>query len=218
MNRAWNDFHAANGGQPQAKWKLGANAMDAVPVVLRAFYREQFAEVLRQHRPWEHVYECSSPGAVRQFHMMAFPLTGRQGLLIIHSLQYEAPRNATSDQAPRFYAGDDGRIWQCSHCRRVREPADERRWDWVPSLVRATHQAAAQTLCPPCRAYYYGDEASAAGLPQALTTIEAPSTIAQAVLKQLLADPAKARGEITRDFLRSRSEAFYSGFAGWRVK
>jgi len=48
--------------------------MDAIPLVLQPFFRQHFAAVLQEDRPWEHLYECSSPEQLRLFHMLVFSL------------------------------------------------------------------------------------------------------------------------------------------------
>ncbi len=157
MNDAWTKFANENGGDVDA-WCLGSCILHAVPKILLSFYREHFEMVLREDRPWEHTYECSSPDEQRLFHMMVFPLSAGQGLLMIHSLQKTSRlRGATSTSTVDEYEYTDGLFHQCVHCRRVRRADDINVWDWLPELVRLPRPNTSHGLCKPCYAFYYCD-------------------------------------------------------------
>jgi hypothetical protein len=156
MNKGWSKFAKENGGQID-RWCLGASILDVIPPVLLPFYREHFEAVLSDDRPWEHVYECSSPDVFRLFHMLVFPLSGGRGLLMIHSLRRESshvqPRGEPADE----YVFTDGFFHQCVHCRRTRRIDDIKVWDWIPELVRAPRANTSHGLCQHCFAFYYNE-------------------------------------------------------------
>jgi PAS domain-containing protein len=72
VNQGWVRFAERNGGSDvNKKWSVGSRFIDAIPLILRPFYLENFAKVLVENRPWEHQYECSSAALYRRFHMLS---------------------------------------------------------------------------------------------------------------------------------------------------
>lgn len=161
-NRAWFDFARANDGEPAISrdWPLGRSLLEAVPEELQAFYREAFRRCLRDCRPWDHDYECSSATVFRHLHLRAYPLGGGEGLLLVHSLHLERPlredERPPSPFRPSRHLDGNGFAHQCANCRRVQnlEGASDR-WDWVPSLVEHRHEKVSHTICPICLDYYH---------------------------------------------------------------
>src|SRR6056297_1105353 len=90
-NSAWSHFAAQNGGEPaiSTDWSLGRCIMEAIAEPLRPFFFENYGRCLRESRPWEHVYDCSSADVYREFYMTVFPLGKAEGLLVIHSRRIE---------------------------------------------------------------------------------------------------------------------------------
>jgi hypothetical protein len=216
LNSAWDRFYAENGGREDQAWGLGARLLDATPEALRPFYETRFQQTIAENRPWEHVYECSSPEAVRQFHMLAYPLPAGAGALVINSLQYQAPRPSEGQRATDAYLDEYGLVHQCAHCRKVRRIADRRVWDWAPALVRSPYPRTSHALCPPCFGYYY-NEASLLNRrhPEVVQTMEPLSEFALALVKEMQsAAPGAAAPPPALD---SPEQAFYSAKGARRV-
>jgi hypothetical protein len=157
LNEGWSTFARQNGGQPD-RWHLGTSLLAVIPNILKPFYRDHFSKVLREARPWEHDYECSSPKATRIFHMIDYPLRSSQSLLIIHSLRRESSYAAGStDFHIADYRDKNGPIHQCAHCRRVRRNDDSDVWDWVREFICSPSPNTSHGLCAPCFGYYYNE-------------------------------------------------------------
>lgn len=133
-NSGWFDHAKFNGGTAPYFYKpMGISLLASMPELLRPFFAENFRRVIREQRPWEHIYECSSPERYRLLHMIVFPLhrdgsssprtiplSPHDGLLVIHSLRVERPH----DRLPlppldHLYRDTNGFLQQCVHCRRV---------------------------------------------------------------------------------------------------
>ncbi|MDO9019914.1 MAG: hypothetical protein Q8S73_15435 [Deltaproteobacteria bacterium] len=156
FNEAWSRFALANGGGAGLqRWEGGGAPIDeAIPEVLRAFYVDAFARSLASGERWEHEYECSSAETYRRYRMVTYPVDGRF-LVVVHSLVAELPHERAECAPTGAYAAD-GIIVLCSHCRRVRNPAGLRRWDWVPAYVRSPPENVSHGLCEPCYEFYWG--------------------------------------------------------------
>jgi len=164
LNDGWDDFAAANDGQPgiRAQWDLGARYLAAIPEVLQPYYRALLAWARRAGdalHPLNHEYECSTPTQYRRFNMLVYAANGRLSVvLIVHSLMVERPfadgeRPAQAADHRRFRDAD-GLIHQCSHCRRVRA-ASAVEWHWVPDWVACSPAGTSHDLCGLCFRYYY---------------------------------------------------------------
>lgn len=156
-NCGWKRFASENGGEPRisTQWRLGRNVLEAIAAPLRLFFADHYLRCLRDGRPWEHLYECSSDRIARLFHMVAFPLGNAQGILVVNSLRQAVPdQRVGSPPIEAIYRNNDGLIVQCCHCRRVCRHADEATWDWVPQWVAALPHDVSHGICDPCQSYH----------------------------------------------------------------
>jgi hypothetical protein len=161
VNLGWMRFSSLNGGEPQitSEWTRGRFVLDAIAEPLRPFFAENFERCLRDGRPWEHVYECSSADHFRLFHMTTFPLGAAEGLLVVNSLRQEVahPRIACPP-LDELYRNEYGIVTQCSHCRRVRRNGSDQVWDWVPAWVATQPPNTSHGLCEPCIGFHYSSQ------------------------------------------------------------
>ncbi len=160
VNPAWNRFAAENGGEPaiSTQWTLGRCVLEAVTEPLRRYFASNYSRCLRELRPWEHAYECSSADEFREFHMTVFPLGRAEGLLVVNSLRIESAHHRTASPAKEeHYRNKQGIISQCCHCRRIKRIGNPPGWDWVPSWVKRTPERTSHVLCPTCWGFYYSD-------------------------------------------------------------
>ena len=157
-NPAWDAFARKNGGSGAlAQGVIGSRLLEAVADPLRNFYQEFFARARATGQVQEFDYECSSAEVYRSFHMQVLPLKQERGYLVVHSLRVEKPLDFRSAHVPddRRYAGPDGIIVMCCHCRRTRRAQDPEVWDWVPAYVGLQQGKVSHGLCPVCYAYFY---------------------------------------------------------------
>lgn len=161
VNPAWHAFAEANAGQPAIgrDWPLGACYFDAIPEPLLPFYRalfERAAAVDAAPHPITHAYECSSAAIQRFFVMQIFSLPGAAGFLVVNSLRNDGPA-LHPEHMPILsqYAGADGLVRQCAHCRRIQSANDEARWDWVSAWVERPLLTTSHALCGICFLHYY---------------------------------------------------------------
>lgn len=169
VNAAYDRFALENGGERILReWDLGADAQSAIGGRIREFYADAFQRVLAEGEPWEQTYHCHSPDRYRTYRMRVLPLQGGRGLLIVHSnvadLPYPQPRDRMAVDDAR-YRGEDGRVLQCSHCRRVRRVAPPAGWEWVAAFVERAPSNASPTLCDLCADYYYPRDSAVVSLP-----------------------------------------------------
>ena len=175
VNQGWLRFAERNGGDTVAeRWSVGRRFMDAIPFALQPFYREHFAKVLAENRPWEHQYEYSSPALYRQFHMLSYPLGDAERILVVNSLVQEDPhQEKLCEPNEGVYRNQDGLIIQCCHCRRVRRNGLKQQWDMVPSWVAVIPPNTSHGLCYPCNSYYYASSINTdRGFPETFHTYE----------------------------------------------
>lgn len=160
VNPAYLRFADQNGAGEEIRehWAVGSNAFDAMIGPVKNFYRERLAECMRRGVVWDHLYECSSASAFREYNLRAFPLHAC-GLLIVHALVVQAPHDPATHHASRpevgRYIDGDGLITQCYHCRRVRRQGSPPRWDWVPQWVDHPPSNTTGSLCAPCAAHSF---------------------------------------------------------------
>ena len=159
VNAAYFGFAAANDAPPEfeARWGLGASLLDATEGPLVGYWTEWFRAAQDGKAPVQAEYECSSPALFRRFHLTAYPLGDKEGLLLVHSLHVVHPHdpNERSPANEALYRCDDGLVRQCSACRRVRRREPPERWDWVPEWVERQSIAVSHGLCLPCMAFHY---------------------------------------------------------------
>ena len=175
FNEGWSRFAARNSGEPSISlnWSIGRCVQDAIAEPLRLFFAENYAKCLRENRPWEHHYECSSPELFRTFIMITYPLGRGEGLLVVNSLAHETSNTRPAHEPLEVLYNDGGLIKQCSHCRRVRRSGTEKTWDWVPEWVRVPLPNTSHGLCEACFGYYYPKQRrSAPGFPEIFRTGE----------------------------------------------
>lgn len=156
-NPAWDEFARQNAGhEVMAQGVTGSRLLEVVAEPLRAFYQQFFERARTTGQVQEFDYECSSAEIYRTFHMQVLPLKDGHGFLVIHSLRVEKPLDFRPAQAPdeARYAGPDGIIVMCCHCRRTRQAQDANAWDWVPAYVERRSRIS-HGLCPVCFAYFY---------------------------------------------------------------
>jgi hypothetical protein len=158
LNPAWFGFAAENGGEPAISrdWVLGRNVIDAVPEPLRLFFEGNFRRCLKEGRPWEHAYECSSADLYRRFYQTVFPLGRAEGLLVVHSLVVESNYSDDGLLWPEDrYLNANGFRVQCCHCRRFRRAAGPPAWDWVRPWVRQPPAHVSHGICENCLGFYF---------------------------------------------------------------
>ncbi|MCE9607805.1 MAG: hypothetical protein K8U03_23205 [Planctomycetia bacterium] len=173
-NAAWTKFAANNGGEPivSEQWRLGRNILDAIPQPLKAFYESHYRNCLSLERPWEHIYECSTPDALRMFHMTALPVGRNEGILVINSLRIETPMDReAAEPLETTYRNRHGMLIQCAHCRRFRRAAVATTWDWVRDWVRSPRENVSHGICEPCLGFYYRSYIDGRYIPKPISTI-----------------------------------------------
>lgn len=161
VNPAWVAFAHENGGDASLVPPdvIGSAFLDAIPGLITPFYAWNLREVRRSGRPWEHLFECSSPELFRTFHMRVSGLGEGRGLLVRNHLlierSHETAVRPPCPSLPSRYVGNDGVVRQCSHCRRVRRRGRVDAWDWVPDFVRRPHPTTSHSLCNGCFRHYF---------------------------------------------------------------
>ena len=153
VNPAWDRFARENGASERLDGY--GSYLDGISPPLREVYRRVFDRALRTGEVFEHDYECSSPDTLRRFHLRVLPIETR-GLILEHSLIAESPHPGTAE-APieARFLDENGRILQCSNCRRVRIPVSYA-WAWVPAWVAQAPPMMTHGICPSCIGFYWG--------------------------------------------------------------
>jgi len=153
-NPAWDRFALANQGESSVFAEVvGSSILDVIPPELREFYRTAYRNVRAFQRDWWHIFECSSPGVRRFFHMRILP--GEDGgLLTMNTVISETPLETGPDHPIENYA-TDGVAIMCSHCRRVQRLGQPETWDWIPELLLQSQTLTTFRLCEFCQAYHY---------------------------------------------------------------
>jgi hypothetical protein len=158
FNPGWSQFSRLNGGEPQIStdWTVGRPTIECVADVLKSFFTRNIERCLRESRPWEHLYECSSASTFRAFHMITFPLGKQDGYLVFNSLRFQHEMRRPS-MAPReeLYRSSAGILTQCCHCRRVRRANSPTTWDWVSEWVTNQPMDTSHGICDPCLGFHY---------------------------------------------------------------
>ena len=159
VNEAWRRFALENGATD-----LDSGCETRIPITrafrppLRELFTTKFQHALQRNQKWNHSYECSSPEVYRKFNMQVQPTSGRDGLIVIHSLIVEAPLGgglAGGEALTAHYTDARGLIVQCSSCGRIREPSSSS-WHWAPGLVGVERENLSHGICPTCNFQYYG--------------------------------------------------------------
>jgi hypothetical protein len=155
FNRAWFRFAAENDGEPAISrdWPIGRSLLDCLPAGLDVAYVDGYRRCMRDHVPWVHEYDCSSPTRARRFHQIAYPLDADAGVLIVNS---PLVARATGDAAAApDYADAGGLLHQCMHCRRFLHTDEPDRWDFLPAWATAFPRNTSHGLCSTCFSFYY---------------------------------------------------------------
>jgi len=156
---AWDSFAAENGGSNISREEMrGRNVLDFVPGVLRTFYEQKYWFVQSRNSREEFDYHCSSPEKIRLFRMSIQRL--KAGFLVVNrlALQEECEvRPPLEPQERQSYVAPNSLLTMCANCRKVRWPADQTRWDWVPEFLNETGLKITHGLCPRCITLVYGD-------------------------------------------------------------
>lgn len=159
-NAAWDRFAVENGGAPQLlrERQIGRDVMLITPVPLIRFYSALFNRVLNRHLNADHIYDCSSPNLIRQFHMHVQRLEtprGAPSLLVVNSLLKEQPLPEGEWGDSDALRHENGSIVMCAHCRRTLVPNSAELWVWVAEYVRETPKDAIHSLCGVCFGGHY---------------------------------------------------------------
>lgn len=173
VNEAWDRHAAANGGAPGC---LGSSLIGTPWLghirgeTVRRLHATLLDQALRWRgphaRPVVQVGEVNTPTVAALVSSRFEPvLQGAEPLAvrIVHATLRERPVSEVYDlveRPPEAYRDAGGAIVQCSCCRRVRDPSQAERWDFVPALV-AEPLETAQEVCELCaELHYVGLEAS----------------------------------------------------------
>lgn len=162
VNEAWDRHAAANGGTPGClgesligtTW-LGHIRGERVRQLHAALLDQALRSRGPQLRPVVQVGESNTPTIAALVSSRFEPvLQGSEpvAIRVVHATLRERPVSEVYDLVDRpaeAYRHPDGAIVQCSCCRRVRDPSDPERWDFVPALV-AEPLATAHEVCELC--------------------------------------------------------------------
>lgn len=157
-NNAWVDFARNNNGENAlSKFPLRASISEAGEGLVRSYVLQGYERALRDHKPFEHQYECSSPEKFRIFHQTAYPIAGSKGLVITHHLLVEKDHQESEKSFISRFENNHEILTQCANCRKVRDPQEESTWFWVPSLVHKQLPNISHSICTPCLDHYFPD-------------------------------------------------------------
>ncbi len=158
-NDAWERYAVASGAPAQAT--VGASLVEAVQgEEPRRVLREVLARAARSPGRTAITVEWNSPDTARLLAVQLAPvLAGSEpiGVTIVQRIVRALPVGevypvveAAADDYRR-----DGKLEQCTCCRRTRRPADPAEWDFVPALVAAPPPDAILGYCPLCRQLHW---------------------------------------------------------------
>jgi hypothetical protein len=169
VNQAWDHFAAENGGAPG---RLGSALIGTawsdhlIGEEIRRYHAKLIDRALRSDgtRALQvvQVSEANSPTQARLVATRFEPLMVRGGgerigIAVVHATVRVRPIEEVYPLVAgeeRQYQDEEGRVIQCSCCRRTREPASGR-WDFVPSLVEMSPQGAHWAFCELCLELHY---------------------------------------------------------------
>jgi hypothetical protein len=186
VNDAWDRHALANGGAPACLGSslIGTRWLDHIRgAEVQRLHAALFERTLRSRgprpRPIVQVGESNTPTTAALV-SSRFELVLQGGeplaLSIVHATLRERPIAEVYDvvEGPMdAYRQSGGALVQCSCCRRVRHPAEEGRWDFVPSLL-AEPLLATQTVCELCGQLHYVGTEPAPGEPAQPLGLVAP--------------------------------------------
>jgi hypothetical protein len=167
VNDAWERHALANGGAPGCLGStlVGTSWLEHIRGdEVRRLHSDLLERALRSRgphaRPVIQVGESNtrSTAALVSTRFEVVPQDGSPlAIRIVHATLRERPIAEVYDLVEKpagAYRDGGGEIVQCSCCRRVRDPAEPDRWDFVPALL-AGPLAAAQTVCDLCSQLHY---------------------------------------------------------------
>lgn len=161
FNQAWFEFAKENNGEPEisTRFHLGTPFEAGLSGLLKDFYIESYKAVMKEQKVWSHEYECSSSSNYRLYYQDVYPLKNGEGILIVNSLQIDRIIEDYFRQVSTFsisnYLNSNGKIIQCSNCRKTKRKKQSGIWDWVPILVEEIHENINHSICPICYDYYW---------------------------------------------------------------
>jgi hypothetical protein len=157
-NDSWINFAKANDGETVlTKFPLQAKISNAGEGQARDYILHGYERALRDNKPFEHQYECSSPEKYRVFYQTAYPIADSKGLVITHHLVVEKDHDESEETFFNRLEDSHDFLTQCANCRKIRHPQEKSIWLWVPALVRCRLPNVSHSICPPCLDHYYPD-------------------------------------------------------------
>ncbi len=155
-NDAWVSFAKNNNGTHILKvFPVGSNISTVGEEPLNSYFLSAYKRSLHENKPFEQNYECSSTDEYRLFRQTAYPLVEKKGLIITHHLVVARPHETSVIDFSKKYWNQDEYIIQCQNCRKIKDPDDDSRWIWVPSLVENQLPNVSHSICTPCLDHYY---------------------------------------------------------------
>lgn len=161
FNKAWFHFAQQNNGEPgiTKRFSLDTPFEAGVSGLLKEYYINSYKEVLKEMEVWNHEYECSSATNYRLYHLNAYPLKNKQGIIVVNSLQIDRIIDESFRKISTLsidnYINLYGLINQCSNCRKTKRKNPSEFWDWVPTLVEEFYPNISHSVCPICYDYYW---------------------------------------------------------------
>lgn len=154
VNPAW----FAVSGSVGMEW-MYRPIVDAMNDDLAAYYGDHFRQVLETGNVWNKSYECAAPEAYRMFRVTAYPLPGRSGLALQHSLRVEVPHESANEpDVLQALRNEQGLFVQCCQCLRYRQPGEGELWSWVTAWAHQPPGPTSHSLCRVCLEHYYPAE------------------------------------------------------------
>jgi hypothetical protein len=164
VNEAWDRHAAENGGAPSC---LGASLIGTAWLdhIRGAAVREAHAQVLERalrggprRRAVTQVAESNTATRAALLKTRYAPVVAHGGDVIGVAIEHQVVRERPIEEVygvsalpPDSYRDADGRLTQCSCCRRVRDPGEPSRWDLVAALVeRPAPGEIVHVLCELC--------------------------------------------------------------------
>lgn len=162
VNQAFRRFARDNGAAELAEsWASARPFNEYIAPPLSELFLAKFRRVLDRREAWSHSYECSSPGVYRKFNMRVESTFKQDGLIVVHSLVFEAPQGShllAKGDREQLFTDSRGLIVQCSACGRVRRAKEPSIWDWAPGLVNNDTENVSHGLCVMCDFQYYSSQ------------------------------------------------------------
>ena len=157
-NPAWDRFAEQNDGHLLLSEKMiGRSVLDSTSAQLSDYYRSLYNGVLRDRKPRDHDFHCSSPDLERLMRMHVLPLRKTAALVISCSTRIEQSHRVPSEEPIEGrYRNHHGMVVMCSNCRRTRRgEGDRETWDWVSGFVKHQPVGVSHSICGLCLDYYY---------------------------------------------------------------